>query len=49
MIIQTVKFKSALSEVEIQRVMEERAGTFCTIERVASHYHQQGCPGARPR
>jgi heme-degrading monooxygenase HmoA len=39
MIIQTVKFKSALSETEIQRVMEERAPQFRALPGLLQKYY----------
>ncbi len=39
MIIQTVKFKSALSEAEIQQVMEERAPQFRTLPGLLQKYY----------
>ncbi len=39
MIIQTVKFKSALSEAEVQRVMEERAPQFRALPGLLQKYY----------
>jgi heme-degrading monooxygenase HmoA len=39
MIIQTVKFKSALSEADIQRVMEERAPQFRALPGLLQKYY----------
>ena len=39
MIIQTVKLKSALSETEIQRVMEERAPQFRALPGLLQKYY----------
>jgi len=39
MIIQTVKFKSALSETQIQRVMEERAPQFRALPGLLQKYY----------
>ena len=39
MIIRTVKFKSALSETEIQRVMEERAPQFRALPGLLQKYY----------
>lgn len=39
MIIQTVKFKSELSEAEIQQVMEERAPQFRTLPGLLQKYY----------
>src|SRR5215467_3359963 len=39
MLIQTVKFKSALSETEIQRVMEERAPQFRALPGLLQKYY----------
>jgi heme-degrading monooxygenase HmoA len=39
MIIQTVKFKSALSEAEIQQVMEERAPQFRALPGLLQKYY----------
>jgi len=39
MIIQTVKFKSALSEAEIQRIMEERAPQFRALPGLLQKYY----------
>ena len=50
MIIQTVKLKSALSETEIQRVMEERAPQFRALPGLLQKYYlrdiQSGDVGA---
>src|SRR5919197_293940 len=39
MIIQTVKFKSALSEEEVRRVMEERAPQFHALPGLLQKYY----------
>ena len=39
MIIQTVKFKSALSDAEIQQVMEERAPQFRVLTGLLQKYY----------
>ena len=39
MIIQTVKFKSALSDAEIQQVMEERAPQFRALSGLLQKYY----------